>query len=339
MTSKGFLLPPLTMNDRADTRHVGFELEFAGIGIDASAEIIVRLFGGRKEPQNRFHCKITGTRFGEFSVESDASLLKNRKYQDYLRAIGLNLDTLNLSTKLEDFIAAATSDLVPYEIVTPPIPLGALESVEHLRQALHEAGAQGTRSRLLAAFGFQMNPELPALDTRTLLAYMRSFFLLYDHLRESKDIPIARRVLPYIDPFPDTYIKQVLDPEYNPDRRRFMTDYLSENPTRNRPLDWLPLFAYLDRSRVDGFDVEHELIKPRPTLHYRLPSCLIDDPTWTIAHEWNQWVEIETLASDPLRIEEMSREYLEMHGPLSLRSESRWRERSEQWIQAGAGES
>ncbi|OBX33760.1 putative amidoligase enzyme [Halomonas elongata] len=38
----------------------------------------------------------------------------------------------------------------------------------------------------------------------------------------------------------------MLDPDYQPDLRTLIDDYLEYNPTRNRELDLLPLFAYLD---------------------------------------------------------------------------------------------
>ena len=36
----------------------------------------------------------------------------------------------------------------------------------------------------------------------------------------------------------------------------------------------------------------------RPTFHYRLPNCRVDEPDWRIAHEWNAWVTVEALAAD-----------------------------------------
>jgi hypothetical protein len=37
---------------------------------------------------------------------------------------------------------------------------------------------------------------------------------------------------------------------------------------------------------------------------------MIDEPQWTLAREWNLWVMIERLASNPLRLARMSRDYL-----------------------------
>src|SRR5690606_29497891 len=119
----------------------------------------------------------------------------------------------------------------------------------------------------------------------TLLAYLRAFFLLYDWLYEESEIPIARKVAPFIHDFPPEYVAHVLNPDYAPNLETLIDDYLRFNPTRNRPLDMLPLFAHLDRERVFAQPVERELVKARPTFHYRLPNSMVDDPKWSIADD------------------------------------------------------
>lgn len=293
---KPFLLPPQIRLQDGNIRHVGFEFEYAGLPLKRSCELITSVAGGRTRELNRFSYKIEGTPWGDFLVESDSALLKNRRWEKYLQVLGID-DPHPLAERVENLIESIAEDLVPFEIVTPPIPMTELAVIEKLRVALHEAGALGTRAHFYAAYGMQFNPELPSFDVGTLLSYMRAYFTLEGPLTETVDIPLARRVLPYIDPFPKAYIAKVLAPDYEPTRERFMRDYLEANPTRNRPLDWLPLFTWLDRELVFGYPVEKDLIKPRPTLHYRLPSCHIDDPEWSVAEEWNKWVLIERLAT------------------------------------------
>ncbi len=327
-----FTLPPRAYNAEGKTRRVGFEFEYAGLPLSRSAEIVRNVFGGTIEHRHRFHFLVTGTRFGEFSIESDSSLLKDKRYEKHLQSLGLDPATSEIGQKLEEWIESVSNDFVPFEIVSPPLPMNDLECIEELRHELMQAGARGTHAHLFAAYGMQFNPEIPAFDVGTLVGYMRAFFLLFDRLRASSDVPIARRLLPYIDPFPESYVEKVLDLDYEPDLERFMRDYLKENPTRNRPLDWLPLFAYLNHDLVFEYPVEKHLIKPRPTLHYRLPSSLIDDPKWSIAAEWKKWIEIECLACDQDLQEAMVREWRQIHGPLQLRSESRWLKRSDEMI-------
>jgi Putative amidoligase enzyme len=313
-----FQIPDRTLNSDGTERRVGFEFEYTGVSLATSSAIIQSLAGGHVEQHHRFSYSVKETRFGDFQVESDASILAQRKWDKYMRLFGIEPEQSVVGETLESIIENVAEELVPYEIVTPPIPMSKMDFVEDLRAKLHEAGAKGTHARFYAAYGMQFNPEMPDFKVETLLGYMRAFFLLYDRLLASEDVPLARKILPFIDPFPTEYVEQVLDPAYNPKSlESFMRDYLELSPTRNRPLDWLPLFAYLDKDLVFEYDVEKELIKARPTLHYRLPSSLIDDPKWSIAEEWNKWVEIEQLSSDPKKIELMSKEFLRL-GPLKM---------------------
>jgi len=87
-------------------------------------------------------------------------------------------------------------------------------------------------------------------------------------------------------------------PDYQPDLDALIDDFLHFTPTRNRPLDMLPLFAWLDEDKVMQAPVEKDLIKARPALHYRLPNCLIDEPDWSLSVPWNDWIEVERLAAD-----------------------------------------
>ena len=79
-------------------------------------------------------------------------------------------------------------------------------------------------------------------------------------------------------------------------------DYLKDNPTRNRVLDMLPLFMFLDKDRVEAA-VEDSLVRPRPTLHYRLPNSEVDEPDWSLSLAWNDWMQVEALANDAARLD------------------------------------
>ncbi|MEK7356829.1 MAG: amidoligase family protein [Bdellovibrionota bacterium] len=316
-----FQVPIRTKTHDGRERRVGFEFEYTGVRLEKSARLIADLVGGEVERHNRFAFDVKGGRFGQFRIESDSSVLSKKKWERYVS-----------SETIDEWVERFSEDLIPFELVTPPIRFSELAFVEDLREVLRDAGAVGTHARFFSAFGFQFNPEMPDFTVETLLSYQRAFFLLYDRLLATEDVPIARRVLPYIDPFPDTYVSLILDETYQPSLRTFMKDYLEANPTRNRALDWLPLFAYIDRELTFSYPVEVGLVKPRPTLHYRLPSSLIDEADWSIASEWNKWVEIENLAANPAMILTMSREFRKLHGPFSLMAERRWIKRSGELI-------
>lgn len=143
---------------------------------------------------------------------------------------------------------------------------------------------------------------------------LRAFILLYPWLKRRAEVDLTRRASPYINPFPESYARLILAPDYPATRDRLIDDYLAHNPTRNRPLDMVPVLAHLDHDRVAHRVEERRLVKPRPAFHYRLPNCMVDEPDWTIAREWNTWVEVERLASERAKLAEMSRDYLRADG-------------------------
>lgn len=308
--ASAFHLPPVVHNARGEVRRAGFEFEYAGVGLKASCIIVRHVFGGRPVVHSTFAREARFTRFGDFSVEIDSSLLKERRYEPTLHDLGLDPSRLD-RTNLEKYLVRAFSRLVPFEIGTPPIPITQLAPLEELRRLLLQNGAQGTRASLLYAFGLHINPEVPAEDPGVVLSYLRAFLLLYPWIKRRAEVDLARRISPFINPFPPAYARLVLADDYPArDAGRLIDDYLEFNPTRNRPLDLLPLLACLDAERVRARVAEKDLrlVKPRPAFHYRLPSCQVDEPDWTVAREWNTWVEVERLANDPERLARMARE-------------------------------
>ncbi len=330
-----FRLPPRLSNERGEPRKVGFELEFGGLPLEQAASILQNLFGGEVQCDHRFSYFIKGTKYGDFAVEADSRFLKERRYRDYIRKLGIQEQSL-LAQNVEGALEGLAGILFPFEIVTPPLPLQNLEPIELLRSKLQMSSAKGTRGSLFSAFGMQFNPEVPDQSVETLLAYLRSFFLLFDWLFEESDIAFSRKITPFINSFPDEYVEMVLNPEYRPDLRKMMCDYLTFNPTRNRPLDLLPLFTYIDRDLVFQFEVEKDLIKSRPTFHYRLPNSEVDDPHWTIAEDWNNWVEIETLAENRDLITRMTNDFLDTREEYSLFPRRQWVQKTRDWLHAEA---
>lgn len=308
----GFTSPPRTTTEEGAERRVGIELEFAGVDLKQTADIVANCFGGAVEQLNRFYFRVGGGEQGTFSVELDAELLKRRAYVSLLTELGIEVPD-GLLDPLEDIVASVAGTVVPVEVVTPPLPLSALDMVSPLEQKLMEARALGTNASLLHAFGMHLNPECPSLSTDWLLSLLRAFLLLFDWLKREIDVDFTRRLSPFIEPFPPEYIRHVLNPSYVPDFATFADDYLRFNPTRNRALDLLPVLAEVDEARVrSAVGADHKVNK-RPALHYRLPNCLIDEPDWSVALEWNRWVEVEKLAHDQERLRSMSMAYLNRH--------------------------
>lgn len=331
-----FLLPPILENEQGDFRRVGFELEFGGISMEDAASILQRRFGGEIVREGRYRCELKGTPWGDFGLEVDSIFLKENRYEIYFEKMGLDPASSKLAHGVEETIEALAGSLVPLEIVSPPLPIHRMECIEQFREELFRNSAKGTKANWYAAFGMQFNPEVPDRRPETILSYLRAFFLLYDWLYQESDVALARRLSPYIHEFPKDYVAAVLDPGYAPDLDELMHDYLKANPTRNRPLDLLPLWADINPDLLFRYPVEKDLVKARPTFHYRLPNSQVDDPQWSIARDWNNWVEVERLACSPERLREMTESYLETKDGHALFTKSKWVEKAREWLSGDA---
>ena len=331
-----FQQPPELYNQEGKMRTVGFELEFADVDVDESVRIIHELYGGEVEREHRFKQKVKGTSLGDFTVMIDLRLLHEKGYQKVLEKFNINLKDIkwgenDLEYEVESTMENLIRKLIPYEITSPPVPLDKLQELEKLRKSLYEHHATGTKSFPTNAFAIHINPEIPATDTETILRYMRAFFLLYPWIFRESEIDMARRVSTFISPFPSKYAELVIRPSYKPSIETLIEDYHIYNPDRNRPLDMYPLFASVLKEKVDTYQ-DIGKVNARPTFHYRLPNSLINQPEWSLANEWNGWVHIEKLASDPERLEKMTKEYLELSQSTLIGFESKWTKQTDKWV-------
>ncbi len=304
---RSFCQPPVLHNAAGMMRKAGFELEYTGVSITESARMVWEVFGGEHTVESTFVQRVQ-TEFGIFTCEIDTTFLKDKQYEKPMAALGIELDQSDRET-LESVLLGVAATVVPTEISSPPLPINELEPLDELTRRLRGAGAKGTRASLLYIFGMHINPEIPSDDPAVLRDYLRAFVLLYPWLKDRAEVDLKRSISPYIKPFPTEYARLVLQKEYPASQNRLINDYLEHNPTRNRPLDMLPVLAHLDRERVMRNVEDAHLVKPRPAFHYRLPNCMVDEPQWTLSAEWNRWVAVERLAFDAGRIAEMSREY------------------------------
>ncbi|MCB0325670.1 MAG: amidoligase family protein [Bdellovibrionales bacterium] len=304
-----FLLPPRQLSYTDAERSIGFELEYASVDIPTVARIVQRVFGGEIIEESSFSWKVEHPRLGHFSIEIDTSILKEKQYIKPLRALGLELSELE-SPVVEHSLLSVFSLLAPFAFTTPPLPLREAARVEELRAQLRSAGAAGTGASLCYAFGLHLNVEVASFDVKYLLNILRAFIILYPELMERERIDSTRKITHYINPFSRGFVRLIINPQYRPTMASFVRDYLRWNPSRNRPLDMLPIFAlhHGEQIRSDGQDAR--LIKARPAFHYRLPNCSVDAPEWRIAHAWNNWVLIERLAERQEDLDDLGERYL-----------------------------
>lgn len=301
---------PWAHTHAGEPRRIGVEIEMAGVTLETMADAVIAEFGGHLQADDPFVFHVCDSEVGDFVLELDARVLKDRAYREHLGRLGIELDDADQAA-LERWLADAAGRLVPHEMVAPPIPVAMLPRLDRVRATLQQAGALGTERALLYAFGLQLNIEIAQRDPESLLAILRAFVLMVEVLTTAGAIDLARRLSPYIRPFPGSFVRTILEPGFRPDMGGLIDTYLEHNPTRNRPLDLLPLFAEIDPERVAAAPVEHELVKPRPAFHYRLPNCEIDNPDWSLATPFNGWVEVERLAADHERLRHLGEEYLE----------------------------
>jgi hypothetical protein len=196
--------------------------------------------------------------------------------------------------------------------------------------ALRKAGAIGTEESLLAAYGVHINTEIPALDAATLLSYLKAFAILQWWLVDAHEVDATRRVSPYIDLYPEAYLKQVLS-RSGSTMDEIFSDYLAHNASRNRALDLLPLLAEIDEERVRG-TVDDPRIKARPAFHYRLPNCHIERPDWSLSASWNTWLVVEQLACRPDDLHELGAAFLDAERLILGVNRSKWTGFIDQWL-------
>jgi len=290
-------MPPQRHNPQGEPRRVGVELEMNGISLKQLAHIVASHTGGTAREDGRYQYTIDGDPAGDWIVELDFNLLKEMGREEY----DSDVFTDELKSSAESMLRWVAESLVPLELVSPPLPMTRLHEVEQLIHTLRNTGAKGTSDSATNAFGMQFNPEVPSEDPATLTAYLKAFLCLYDWLYKRARINFTRRLTAYVDPFPAGYVRQVIDPAYQPNLNKLIDDYLLHNPTRNRALDLLPLFMHLDEERVRR-TTKDPLIKPRPAFHYRLPDCEIDRTDWGLHISWDDWIEVEQLADDSTRL-------------------------------------
>lgn len=318
-----FAVPPSTRTADGRIRQVGFELEFSGVDIEAVAAATHAALGGELHQRSAAEYSLEAPQLGRFNIELDWDYLKRKAALAEEHGDDGDRERVGLLSKAANLI-------VPLEVVCPPIPITELSRLDVLVECLREAGAVGTDESPMAAYGVHINPEIPRLDARTISAYLRAFALLQWWLAAAHDVDIARRISPYVDFYPEEYVKDLaVEPPARLDD--IFSGYLSHNPTRNRALDLLPLLAEIDPERVRRTVADNK-VNARPTFHYRLPNCDIGHEDWSLAEGWNVWVVVERLSDNATRLDELSKAFHEHFRPLLGLDRQRWIEYVDQWL-------
>ncbi len=322
-----FSVPNVKKTESGHERRVGFELEVGNVTIEDVAKALHQALGGSIEKTSAYEFHIKDLEIGDLKIERDAHLLTSLKYREWLEDLGVDFSHNSDAEKIEQSVDKLSRGLIPCEIVTSPIPFSKFGELQTLVDVLNEVGAEGTQESLRYAFGLHLNPEVPAMKVETLLAFVQAFILTTDWIIDDSETDFSRRFFTkFIDPFPADYAELILDENYRPDMTQFMDDYLEHNPTRNRPLDMLPIFYEIDKDRLMAAlpEEQKELVKGRPAFHYRLPDCRIGEDFWTIATEWNRWNVIEQIAENKSLREQLIAMWQKEYDSFAISHKNNW---------------
>lgn len=304
---------PQPLNAKGDPRLVGVEIELGGLPVAQVARLCATTLDGTASQVDSHIWRVENSQIGQIDIYLDI-FLRNAQ-QSKLRDLALDLGR----------------DVVPVEIVTAPLDRDGLGRLDDLRNALRDAGALGSGAGWFFGFGLHLNIEMASdadADTiRPLLAYA----LIEDWLRAANPIDESRRLLPFTDPYPIDFTRALIKAGPDASRDHVTGLYLELTPSRNRGLDMLPLFAHFDAARIRAAITDKT--SARPTFHFRLPDCRIDEPDWSIADEWQRWLTVERVATDTALLTRLSQAWLDDHGLLTLSRQS-WATRAGRILQS-----
>lgn len=275
--SDRFALLPHPRTTEGKDRLTGVEIEFAGLPEDEVCAIVADVLGGTPNQTDSAVWEVPDTRIGRVQVYLDIFLRDKEK------------------TSLRDAVLKAGRGIVPVEVVSEPLDRDGLIALDELRAALCAAGAKGSASGILNGFGVHLNPEVRGSEPEEALPPFVAYALCEEHLRHIHPIDATRRLLPFTDPYPPGLVAGLVELGPEPRIDNTMDVYLGHASSRNYGLDMLPLFAELAPRRVEA--TMGEGTSPRPTFHFRLPDCLIDDPDWSLDAPWRLWHCVETIAA------------------------------------------
>lgn len=299
---RGFASLPRPEAADGSARRIGVEIEFGGLSEDRVARIVADTLGGAVSHGDGPFWTVTDSAIGKVEVYLDTALRK--AHQTALRDLALRLGR----------------EVIPVELVTEPLDMGGMAHLQTVVEALRDAGAMGSGAGLAYGFGIHFNIQIASDDVADIRQPLLAYALIEDWLRDSMPIDDTRQVLPFTDPYPTSFVRDLINAG-----RVGLSDlvalYLDHCPSRNFGLDMLPIFAQIAPGLVRG-DLG-DATSARPTFHFRLPDCRIDEPEWGLPDEWARWVVVERVAQDEALLARLAAAWLDEHGVLTL-SRSPW---------------
>ncbi|QBF29952.1 amidoligase family protein [Thalassococcus sp. S3] len=284
-TNRNFSDLPVSETRRGKERRIGVEIEFGGLTLEETADVLGRALGGTVTNKNG-KWRITDTSIGEVTFYLDT-----RFRQD-------------ISALQSEWIDAAARSVIPVEIITKPLSHSELNELSALETLLRAEGALGSRRSLFLGVGVHFNVEVRSLDLDDILPVLRAYAMVERALRRADPVDITRDITTFVDPYPKALARHLaLAPPGSMDE--LISLYLTHAPSRDHGLDMLCIFAEIAPERV-ARAVNDSAVSARPTFHFRLPECRIDEADWSLVQEWQRWVAIETIAESDGLLRELA---------------------------------
>lgn len=130
------------VNNDGQPRRVGFEIEFIDCSLDDSVILIQNLFGGQIRQDNDHIVHVNETIFGQFTVERDLNLLKELSSKSIQNQESNRIDLEGLANKV---LTKSLKQIVPIEIVTPPLLFNQISAVDQVIEELRKTSASDTK--------------------------------------------------------------------------------------------------------------------------------------------------------------------------------------------------
>lgn len=289
---------PRMHTDTGEDRRVGVEIEFAGLTEHDVARLAQSHLGGRIATQDAHRITLADTALGTLKIELDTAL----------KAWGGN--------RLVDAGLDAARGLIPVELVTEPLDLAGLNRLDAFRETLRAAGALGTHDGVLLGFGVHFNVAVAGMGAPVTARTILAFGLLEDWLRLRRPIDTTRRLMPFVAPWPSSFVETLAADAPDPAMRLVRDAYARHCDSRNFALDLLPLFKFADAAAFAREFPRQDNTKARPAFHYRLSDSRIDECEWSLELEWNRWRRVEELAETPGRLKGLAADYIQRARPL-----------------------